>query len=102
MLAAIGVAYMVLTSSQRDRVVLNLPPRRRQSSTFLVRLVGERQHAKGERMANNNDEKEALDEFLRKELAGVDLEGGALRVDRRFHRAHDERSRARRGLDIPR
>ena len=26
-------------------------------------------------MANNNDEKEALDEFLRKELAGVDLEG---------------------------
>ena len=46
-----------------------------QSVKIPVRLVGERQHAKGERMANNNDEKEALDEFLRKELAGVDLEG---------------------------
>ena len=75
MLPAIGVGYMVHTSSQRDHVVLNYPPRRRRSSTFLVRLVGERQHAKGVRMANNNDEKEALDEFLRKELAGVELEG---------------------------
>jgi hypothetical protein len=34
-----------------------------------------------ERMSDKNDEKEALEQFLRKELAGVDLEDVSLEPD---------------------
>ena len=37
-------------------------------------IVGERQHATGKCKSDNNDEQEALDEFLHRELDGVDVE----------------------------